>query len=238
MTTRRKPKPFYKTELGEIYCNDCFKILHHFEYASLLLTDVPYGLNKKMTGGTWGIKYHNKNYEGSNCNKDTKRRIDNMIKLAEWDYILSEDEMKFILSLKIKNKIIWGGNYYPMPASQCWLGWVKPKLPTLSDLELAWTTFEKPAKYLEHRRLNDSEKIHPTQKPPALINFCLDFSKLNEEDVVVDSFAGSCQVGACCEEKGIRWVCIEKEKEYCLAAIKKIDTATKIRKSKLQNRRK
>ena len=46
--------------------------------------------------------------------------------------------------------IIWGGNYFHFPLSRCWLAWIKrDSVATMSSVELAWTNFDKPAKYFD-----------------------------------------------------------------------------------------
>ena len=81
------------------------------------------------------------------------------------------DEMRRVS----KAQIIWGGNYFAnmLPASRCWLVWWKndglPPL-TFADCEIAWTSFDKPARVFNCRwsgnnRVSKEPRVgHPTQK--------------------------------------------------------------------------
>ena len=39
-----------------LYCGDCMDILPTLPKVDAVITDPPYGLGKKMQGGTWGQK--------------------------------------------------------------------------------------------------------------------------------------------------------------------------------------
>ncbi len=45
-----------------LYLGDCREILPHLPKVDLVLTDPPYGLGKRMQGGTWGAKEHNEGF--------------------------------------------------------------------------------------------------------------------------------------------------------------------------------
>ena len=57
-------------------------------------------------------------------------------------------------------------------------------------------------------------KFHPTQKPVALFEYLIK-TYTNEEDLVLDNCAGSFTTSVACNNLKRRWVCIEKEEEYC-----------------------
>jgi DNA modification methylase len=92
------PKPYYRDEQADIaiYCADCRQVLPLIPDKSidLVLTDPPYGLNMKMQGGTWGIKF---------------KRSD----MKDWDYVVDQCLIDAIIQ-KSTNAIIWGGNNYIM----------------------------------------------------------------------------------------------------------------------------
>src|SRR5438445_10506543 len=88
------------------------------------------------------------------------------------------------------HSVIWGGNYYELPVSRCWLCWDKmPKAPTLADFELAWTNLDAPSKMFFAWRGADGVTGHPTPKPLALFKWCLSF--FPEAKTVFDPFLGS-----------------------------------------------
>jgi DNA modification methylase len=47
-------KPYYDQDGITIYNCDCRLILPELPKVDLVLTDPPYGIGKKMSGGTWG----------------------------------------------------------------------------------------------------------------------------------------------------------------------------------------
>lgn len=81
-----------------------------------------------------------------------------------------------------KNQIIWGGNYFGLPATQCFIFWYKKNpVPNFADGEYAWTSFKKPAVCFDYRyyggisgKTSAPVKIHPTQKPVELYDFIYD----------------------------------------------------------------
>ena len=68
-------------------------------------------------------------------------------------------------------------------------------------------------------RLKDDggRKAHPTQKPEALLHRIL-IATTNPGDVVLDPFFGTGTTGAVAERLGRRWIGIERERDYVLAA--------------------
>ena len=87
------PKPYYNDERSgiKIYFGDCREILPTLPKADLILTDPPYGLGERWTGGTWG---------SATMYEDARK----------WDVKISDKDMEIILSYG-KDAIIWGGNY-------------------------------------------------------------------------------------------------------------------------------
>ena len=185
--------------LNKIIHGDCLEVMKGMPDKSvdLVLTDPPYGLNSKMKGGTWG----------GNAMYEDQTKEDGWDKLIGQEYF---DEMYRVS----KNQIIWGGNYYSMPASRCWLAWIKKeRMDTLADFELAWTSFDKLAKSWDERRNPDGKRNHPSQKPVSLISWCLD-NYSEEGQIVLDPFGGSCTTAVACVQLKRNYICIEKEEKY------------------------
>lgn len=57
-------------------------------------------------------------------------------------------------------------------------------------------------------------KLHPTQKPVELFEYLIK-TYTNEGDLVLDNAAGVMTTGVACENLNRRWICTEKELEYC-----------------------
>jgi len=196
-------KPYYETELGKLYHGDCLEIMPKLEPVDLVLTDPPYGLNKKIhNGGTWS----------------TAKKYDAVL---EWDFVPNKRVFKVIFNIS-KNQIIFGGNYFTsfLPVSRCWIIWVKPHFPTMSEIDMVWTSFNKPSKPIYFKRQNPS--IHPTQKPIGLIIQILS-KYAKDEWTILDPFLGSGTTAVACERTNRRWIGIEIEEKYCEIAAKRIE---------------
>ncbi len=190
-------------EVNRIYNMDCLEGMKLMPDKSvdLVLTDLPYGLNKKMSGGTWGIKYKHSD-------------------MMKWDYVVPKKHIKKMRNVS-KNQIIWGGNLYALPESRCWLAWEKPKIPTLSDIELAWTSFDKVSKSFSRPRVSGKGKIHPTQKPLSLFMWCLQ-NHSQPTDLILDPFIGSGTTAIACIRTGRNFIGFEIDKHYCDIANQRI----------------
>ena len=64
---------------------------------------------------------------------------------------------------------------------------------------------------------NDTNKLHPTQKPVALMEYLIK-TYTNEGDLVLDNVAGSGTTGVACKNTNRNYILIEKEPEYCKIA--------------------
>jgi site-specific DNA-methyltransferase (adenine-specific) len=201
---------------------DCLDILKELpdKCVDLVLTDPPYGIDY---GGQL-IKGEEFKFV---TNKHGWRNFGN----NEWDKERpSEEIFKQILRVS-KNQIIWGGNYFAdfLPASQGWLVWNKGQRDfTLADGELAWTSFDRALRIFDYSRakaLQDG-KIHPTQKPLQLMQWCLEKGS-NVGDLVLDCFSGSGTTAIACHRLKRRFICIEKDKDYYEASVKRLEDARK-----------
>jgi hypothetical protein len=124
--------------------------------------------------------------------------------------------------LKYAEKVmIWGGNHFALPPSRGWLVWVKPPgLPSYGTAELCWTNIEMPVRHLNCERCNGDKYNHPTQKPIALIKWCLSFAK--DAKTVIDPFMGSGTTLRAAKDLGLSAVGIEIEERYCEIAANRL----------------
>jgi hypothetical protein len=165
------------------------------------VTDPPFGLAEKLQGGTWGKKFRGE-YEN-------------------WDARPPAAEMFGSVP-----SIVWGGNYIGLPPSRCWLVWYKRDAPrTMADCELAWTNFDANARLFDWTiAATNAERVgHPTQKPVALMEWCLGF--LPNAKTILDPFAGSGTTGVACQKLGRTFIGIEKDPDYFAIMCKRIDEA-------------
>lgn len=158
-----------------------------------------------------------------NTNKHGWRNFGN----NEWDKERpSEEIFKEILRVS-KNQIIWGGNYFAdlLPASQGWLVWNKGQRDfSLADGELAWTSFDRALRIFDYSRakaLQDG-KIHPTQKPLQLMQWCLEKGS-KEGDLIADFFSGSGTTAVACHNLKRKFICVEKDFDYWKASCKRLE---------------
>ena len=93
----------------------------------------------------------------------------------------------------------------------------------MADMELAWTNLDKPAKCWSSGRTPDGSKQHPTQKPIALMEWCLGF--LPNAQTILDPFMGSGTTGVACVKLGRKFIGIELDPGYFDIAVKRIKAA-------------
>jgi DNA modification methylase len=117
--------------------------------------------------------------------------------------------------------VIWGGNFYPLPPSRCWMVWDKLQENRGSDCELAWVQADIAPKVFRMSRIdayvNKAEglkKTHPAQKPLPLMEWCLRQLKLTKGATVCDPFMGSGTTGVACIRTGRKFIGVEKSPEY------------------------
>lgn len=82
-----------------------------------------------------------------------------------------------------------------------------------------------PISLIQYKR--DKEKIHPTQKPIALLEYLIK-TYTNENDLVLDNCMGSGSTGVAAINTNRNFIGIEKDKHYCEIARKRIDEALRI----------
>jgi DNA modification methylase len=216
--TTSLPKPYYQDSAVTLYLGDCREIVPTLGRFDLLLTDPPYGIKQDRganAGGVDGfgnnIKRAPKQYAGGWDNERPDK--------ATFDAILAAADVG----------IIWGGQYFAdiVPTGRKWLVWDKCQtMPTYSDAELAWTSM--PGVALKMFEYNGSglmaverDREHPTQKPLALMRWCLELAG-DDAQTVLDPFAGSGTTGRACKDLGRKCVMIEREERYCEIAARRM----------------
>ena len=188
-----------------LYLGDCLEILPSLPKVDLVLTDPPYGIGALMKGGLdtghWGC------LSAGN----------------EWDMELPDISPVIAAGL---NSVVWGGNYFDLPPARCVLAWRKLNaVQTQADFELAWTTFDKPAKMFAHVSGGAMKRDgHPTQKPVPLIEWCINLAP-KTTSTVADPFMGSGTTGVACANMGKIFYGIEREQKYFDIACKRIEDA-------------
>ena len=190
---------------SDVYNIDCMEYMRRLpdNAFQLAIVDPPYGLPRKATTGSGKLR-------GRLLNRsDIARR---------WDQKPAPEYFEQLWRVSV-NQIIWGGNYFDLPPCRCFVVWDKVQsLPTFSQAEYAWTSFDRPAKLF--RMSNKCRKIHPTQKPVELYAFLLNnFAKPG--DRILDTHLGSGNSRIAAYKLGYDFVGTEIDKEYYDAGIKR-----------------
>jgi len=183
--------------ISEVYNMDCMEYLKTLpdKFFELAIVDPPYGLGDKKltTGGTWAKKYKTGD--------------------AGWDVAPGDEYFAELKRVSI-NHIIWGGNYFNLPPTRCFLIWDKVALmDTMADCEFAWTSFDKNAKIFRRVRNTSEKRIHITQKPVQLYKWILKhYAK--EGDKILDTHLGSQSSRIAAWEMGFDFYGTELDADY------------------------
>jgi len=192
-------------------CNRELMSRYPDNYFDLAIVDPPYGIG--IDGQKKSINKNPKH----NRKEHTQKNWDNAIPSKEYFY-----ELKRVS----KNQIIWGGNYFTeyLEPTKAWIFWYKGQNDlTMSDGEMAWTSFETVTRQFELNRaaLIAQNTFHPTEKPYKLYKWLLDkYAKPN--DKILDTHLGSGSIAIACHDYGFDLTACELDKEYFDKAIKRI----------------
>jgi len=136
-----------------------------------------------------------------------------------------------ILSLGLPT-ILWGGNWFAdrLPVSGGWLVWdkIRPDDLDQATCELAWTNCVKGVRRFRHlwngcmRASEHGESYHATQKPVALVAWCLSLRWTAGFKSVLDPYMGACATGVACIRTGRSFVGIEIDPTYFGVAVNRI----------------
>lgn len=130
-----------------------------------------------------------------------------------------------------KRQIIWGGNYFNLPPSSCWIVWDKINYGTdFADCELAWTSFKTAVRQfrfqwngmLQGDMKNKQKRIHPTQKPIQLYQWI--FDKYAQKGWrILDTHLGSGSSAIAAHDCGLEFVGVELDGDYFKAAKERLE---------------
>lgn len=186
----------------EYFNEDCMEGMKRYpdKYFDLAIVDPPYGI-----GGDReiGVK------KGCRESKWIKK---------EWDALPPQQNYFDELFRVSKEQIIWGGNYFNLPQSRCFLIWDKVQRIDMADCEMAWTSFNTSARIFTFARSNiqgfrNPLRFHPCEKPVALYKWLLkNYAKPN--DKILDTHVGSASSLIACHDMGFDAVGFELDKDY------------------------
>lgn len=193
---------------ARLICADCRDVLPTLGKVDAVVTDPPFGLGTKMQGGTWGIT------------------ADDGGEMLEWDAETPSVETLLAIIASGTSAVLWGGNYFGLPPSRGWLVWDKSNaVPTMADVELAWTNLDRPAKRFRGL-VGRCEFGHPTQKPLDLMKWTIaQVDHCHAVETILDPFLGSGTTGVAAVQMGRDFIGIEREPRYFDIACKRIEEA-------------
>ena len=184
-----------------VYLEDCVQGLKRFadKHFDLAIVDPPYGIG--MDGGNVGYKGFN-NFEKK-----------------DWDKEIPNAEYFTELFRVSKNQVIFGGNYFGLPPTRCYLVWDKGEgfyNRTYAECELAWTSFDANTCKIKYDPLAKGDykgKIHPCQKPVTVYDWILQkYAKPN--DLILDTHLGSGSSRIAAHKGGFNFIGFEIDPEY------------------------
>ena len=195
---------------------DCMAVMSKLADKSydLAICDPPYGI------GEDGEKNHSR----GNAAPPT------LYTPKAWDREIPTAEYFSELRRVSKNQIIWGGNYFPLPPTSCWVVWDKENGDNdFADCELAWTSFKTAVRKFRFRwagmlqgNMAEKEKrIHPTQKPVSLYRWLLTkYAKPGQR--ILDTHMGSGSSVIAAVQERYEMLACEKDDEYFATAVERI----------------
>lgn len=160
------------------------------------------------TGGTWAEKYGKK--------------------IIAWDVAPGKEYFQELFRVS-RNQIIWGGNYFELPPTRCFLVWRKLTISenfSMAMCEYAWTSFTGNAKLFEcaPQGTANETRFHPTQKPVKLYNWALGmFAEKGMK--ILDTHAGSASSLVACRMAGLDAWGFEIDPVYYEKAKKRLEDA-------------
>ncbi|WP_353247342.1 site-specific DNA-methyltransferase [Limnohabitans sp.] len=204
-----------KVEIGDatLYLGDCMDILPKLGKVDAVITDPPYGINEN----------HKK--------AASRGKLAAPRDYGEFDWDKAPPDALLIQAIRDKAKwsALFGGNYFVLPPTSCWLVWDKLNGDNdFADCELAWTNWPKAVRRIQWRwngmiRQGNEDRFHPTQKPLAVMKWVIDLCP--KADTILDPFMGSGTTGVAAVQMGRKFIGIERDPRYFEIACERIRKA-------------
>lgn len=197
---------------------DCLEVMQELGRFDACVTDPPYGIGFQR--GSGGKSIHSKG--GSHNTKP----------------IVGDDRPFDPAPFIVGKTIMFGGDHFAqrLPDGGMFHVWDKDprgkmEWDSFSDAELlwtSWTTRRRVFRYLWKGLCQEGageKRHHPTQKPVALMEWCLGF--VPNAKTILDPFMGSGTTLVACQRFGRMGTGIEIDPEYFDIACRRVDEATR-----------
>ncbi len=205
-----------------LYLGDCREILPTLGKVDAVVTDPPYGIGVDRTMA----KQSGTQYGRAAAPKSTYAA-------SGWDDAAPSQATLAMVRGASQHQIIFGGNYFDLPPTRCWLVWDKENgTNAFADCELAWTNLDKPVRRLSWmwngmlRRGGEARDGHPTQKPLEVMRWCIGHLP-GQRLTILDPFMGSGTTGMAALSLGHKFIGIEVDPIYFDMACRRIDDEAK-----------
>jgi DNA modification methylase len=208
---------------------DCLEALPTLPKVDAVITDPPYGIgesSKKVESRQRGGKLGTLLGYGGKAMADQKD-------YGAFDWDQEPPTAALIDALRAHGtwQAFFGGNYFGLPASRCWLVWDKLNGDNdFADCELVWTNWPKAVRRIQWRwngmlRQGNEARHHPTQKPLQVMSWVIGLCP--KADTILDPFMGSGTTGVAAVQMGRKFIGIEREPAYFDIACRRIEQAHK-----------
>lgn len=193
---------------------DCMEVLPTLPKVDAVITDPPYGIDYGRHGS----------FSASHGWGKLREQV-------EWDVDRPAREVFDLMAASVQkggSMIVWGGNYFTdyLPPTMQWLVWDKGQRNfSLADCEFAWSSQRRAARVFDYSRSQAMQdgKQHPTQKPVALMAWCIE--QAGNPQTILDPFMGSGTTGVAAIQLGRKFIGIEREPRYFEIACERIRRA-------------
>lgn len=176
-----------------LYHADCREVLSEIGRVDAVVTDPPYGIGESAAKNRTRINvskriaptdYGDDAWDAEPCPVEM---LDWMLRASRW-------------------QIIFGGNYFPLPPTSCWLIWDKENTGDFADAEMAWTNLPKATRLIRWMwngmlRKGGEERFHLTQKPLGVMAWALTHLPAQAQ-LICDPFMGSGTTGVAVVQGG------------------------------------
>jgi site-specific DNA-methyltransferase (adenine-specific) len=212
-----------------LYLGDCREVSQSLGHFDACVTDPPYGIRHRAQKGAKPSKLKGM-----------------LVKEREWTGRIEGDDEPFdptwlLETFRFPSLILWGANHFAdkLPASKAWIVWDKRRdvaPDDNADCEMAWTNLSGTARIFRHLWkgiVREGEenigiggaKLHPNQKPVALMDYCITRCALRAGQRVFDPYMGCATVGVAALRRGIAYVGCEIDPEHFETACRRIEDA-------------
>lgn len=225
--------PYFEEFGVRIYHGDCEEIAPQLGMFDLLCTDPPYGIGeaKKNHGSRGRVKETRAGRSNA-----VRRNYGRTYEKDEWDDNPPTKVVMDAVRAAATWQVIFGGNYFDLPPSSCWLVWDKENGESdYADAELAWTNYQCAVRVKRYQWSGflrgglggksaalAEPRYHPTQKPREVMSWAIGLCP-ERPTTVLDPFMGVGTTLVACKNLGILGaVGIEREERYCEIAANRL----------------